>query len=91
MALEPRLFANGGGFVRSVPALLDLGAGRRRRFPARSIWTAAMLSLGVLHTFHYELHKKVGMFFLILMYPRPRRAKNGVFSTACPVGAAAVG
>lgn len=72
------------GFVRSVPALLDLGAGRRRRFPARSIWTAAMLSLGVLHTFHYELHKKAGMFFLILMYPRPRRAKNGVFSTACP-------
>ena len=39
-----------------------------------------MLSLGVLHTFHYELHKKAGMFFLILMYPRPRRAKNGVFS-----------
>ena len=50
-----------------------------------------MLSLGVLHTSHYRLHKKAGMFFLILMYPRPCRAKNGVFSTASSAGAAAVG
>lgn len=75
----------------SVPALLDLGAGLRCRCPARSIRTSAMLSLGVLHTSHYRLHKKAGMFFLILMYPRPCRAKNGVFSTASSAGAAAVG
>ena len=49
-----------------------------------------MLSLGVLHTFHCRLHKKDGMFFLALMYPRLDRAKNGVFSTARPAGAAAV-
>mgnify|MGYP007067556814 CR=1 FL=1 len=48
-----------------------------------------MLSLGVLHTSHYRLHKKAGIFFLILMYPRPCRAKNGVFSTASSAGAAA--
>ena len=35
-----------------------------------------MLFLGVLHTSHYRLHKKAGMFFLILMYPRPCRAKT---------------
>ena len=75
----------------SVPALLDLGAGLRCCCPARSIRTSAMLSLGVLHTSHYRLHKKAGMFFLILMYPRPCRAKNGVFSTASSAGAAAVG
>ena len=67
MALEPRLFANGGGFVRSVPALLDLGARGGGAAAPRPIWTAAMLSLGVLRTFHYELHKKAGMFFRILM------------------------
>jgi len=50
-----------------------------------------MLPLGVLHTSHYRLHKKAGIFFLILMYPRPCRAKNGVFSTASSAGAAAVG
>lgn len=44
-----------------------------------------MLSLGVLHTFHYELHKKAGMFFRILMYPRPRRAKNGVRALPVPL------
>ena len=70
---------------------MDLGAGRMRRCPARSIWTSAMLPLGVLHTSHYRLHKKAGIFFLILMYPRPCRAKNGVFSTASSAGAAAVG
>lgn len=75
----------------SVPALLDLGAGLRCCCPARSIRTSAMLSLGVLHTSHYRLHKKAGMFFLILVYPRPCRAKNGVFSTASSAGAAAVG
>ena len=48
-----------------------------------------MLPLGVLHTSHYRLHKKAGIFFLILMYPRPCRAKNGVFSTASSAGAAA--
>lgn len=31
------------------------------------------------------------MFFLVLMYPRLGRAKNGVFSNVSPVGAAAVG
>ncbi len=70
---------------------MDLGAGRMRRCPARSIWTSAMLPLGVLHTSHYRLHKKAGIFFLILMYPRPCRSKNGVFSTASSAGAAAVG
>lgn len=50
-----------------------------------------MLPHGVLHTSHYRLHKKVGMFFLALMYPRLGRAKNGVFSTASSVGAVAVG
>ena len=43
----------------------------------------------VLHTSHYRLHKKAGMFFLALMYPRLDRAKNGVFSTASSAGAAA--
>lgn len=74
----------------SVPALLDLGAGRRRSCPVHSIWTSVMPSLGVLHTFHCRLHKKDGMFFLTLMYPRLGRAKNGVFSNASSVGAAAV-
>lgn len=50
-----------------------------------------MLSLGVLNTSHCRLHKKVGLIFLVLMYPRLGRAKNGVFSTASPAGAAAVG
>lgn len=36
---------------------MDLGAGRMRRCPARSIWTSAMLPLGVLHTSHYRLQK----------------------------------
>ena len=44
--------------------------------PAHSIWTSAMPSLGVLHTFHCTLHKKGGMFFLALMYPRLGRAKK---------------
>lgn len=74
----------------SVPALLDLGAGRRRSCPVHSIWTSVMPSLGVLHTFHCRLHKKDGMFFLTLMYPRLGRAKNGVFSNASSAGAAAV-
>ena len=75
----------------SVPALLDLSVGWGAAAPTRSIWTLAMRSLGVLHTFHYRLHKKAGMFFLVLMYPRLGRAKNGVFSNASPAGAAAVG
>ncbi len=79
------------GSVRSVPALLDLGARWRHYCPARSIWTSAMLSLDVLHTSSCRLHKKVEMFFPVLMYPRLGRAKNGVFSTASSAGAAAVG
>ena len=51
-----------------------------------SIGTSAMLSLGVLHIFYCRLHKKDGMFFLALMYPRLDRAKNGVFSTVGPNG-----
>ena len=60
----------------SVPALPDLCVGWRRCCPARSNWTFAMLPHGVLHTSHYRLHKKVGMFFLALMYPRLGRAKK---------------
>lgn len=60
----------------SVPALLDLSVGWGRCCPAHLIWTSAMPSLGVLHTFHCRLHKKAGMFFLVLMYPRLGRAKK---------------
>ena len=89
MALEPRLFANGGPLGAS-PLCWIWARGGGAAAP-RSIRTSAMLFLGVLHTSHYRLHKKAGMFFLILMYPRPCRAKNGVFSTASSAGAAAVG
>ena len=75
----------------TVPDLLDLSVGWGAAAPTRSIWTSVMRSLGVLHTFHYRLHKQAGMFFLVLMYPRLGRAKIGVFNTAGSVGAAAVG
>lgn len=74
MALEPRLFADGGPLGAS-PLCWIWARGGGAAAP-RSIWTPAMLSLGVLHTSHYRLHKKAGMFFLILMYPRPCRAKK---------------
>lgn len=90
MALEPRLFADGGPLGASPLCWIWAqggGAGVPRvQFGHQQCCFLVFCILPIT-----GLHKKAGMFFLILMYPRPCRAKNGVFSTASSAGAAAVG